>query len=168
MFDNQLINLNMLPINSNNQTNTSKTLQQQQSQSPADNSQNSKRRQLPQLPFAKPPDNAEKGKKKKRSFFSFLFFSSSSPIYTLLNAGAVDMTEKTRRIKLELRPDKPTSGSDGESMKMTSSNQYHNNSNEQSSSLFANQQTAQFEPQQYQIIFVIIKYLHIVFVHIFF
>jgi len=51
----------MLPI-SNNQTNTNKSLQQQQGHSPADNSQNSRRRQLPQLPFAKPPDNAEKGK----------------------------------------------------------------------------------------------------------
>jgi hypothetical protein len=61
MFDNQIINLNMLPI-SNNQTNTNKSLQQQQGHSPADNSQNSRRRQLPQLPFAKPPDNAEKGK----------------------------------------------------------------------------------------------------------
>jgi len=82
------------------------------------------------------------------SEFNFFYFHHYFNEY-LIVLGAVDMTEKARRIKLELRPDK-TSVSDGESMKMTSPNQF-NNSNEQSSSLFANQPTAQFESQLNQI-----------------
>lgn len=67
MFDNQFLNLNMLPINSNNQTNLNKTLQQQshlsQTTTPDNanaNQSNSRRRQLPQIP--PPVDNrSDKG-----------------------------------------------------------------------------------------------------------
>lgn len=121
MFDNQLLNLNMLPINSNKNLQQQQQHQQQQGQTTADNtptSQNSRRRQLPQLPG---PSSADKCNKKilKIILKYFKIFKKK---------GAVDVTDN-RINKLELRPDKKT-GSDSESLL---TNQFINKQNEQSS-----------------------------------
>ena len=71
MFDNQLLNLNMLPINSNNQANLNKNLPQHGQTTLVDNNnnnqnniQNSRRRQLPLPPgmTSKQSDNNNTGK----------------------------------------------------------------------------------------------------------